>query len=246
MQAVNILCVKWGNKYGPEYVNKLFSMVSRHLSLPFRFICLTDNPEGIKPGIDVKPIPSVGFEDFDLRKPWSLNHGWLKVTSFAKPLHDITGPTLFLDLDVVIVDNIDCFFEPAGEFRVIKEWDKRDYTGNTSVYRFASGAHPDVIENLKFNKPNILQRVRNEQEYVTGYLARQGKLHYWSEDWCVSFKRHCLPRLFMNWFKPAVIPRGAKIVVFHGKPNPPDAIKGYSGKWYRRVLPVQWVASAWQ
>jgi hypothetical protein len=25
-----ILCMKWGKKYGPEYVNRLHSMVSRH------------------------------------------------------------------------------------------------------------------------------------------------------------------------------------------------------------------------
>lgn len=246
MQTVNVLCIKWGNKYGPDYVNKLYSMVSRNLTLPFRFVCLTDNPEGISPQIEVKDIPKVGFEDFDRRLPWTFAHGWLKVTSFAKPLYDLSGPTLFIDLDVVIVDNIDCFFEPDGEFRVIKEWDKSDETGNTSVYRFTIGAHPDLIENLKTNKDAVLRKVRNEQEYVTGTLAEQGKLKYWPAEWCVSFKRHCMPRGIMGWFKPAAIPPGAKIIAFHGKPNPDDVIAGRSGKWYRRVLPVQWVAEHWR
>ena len=246
MQTVNVLCIKWGRKYGPEYVNKLYSMVSRHLSRPFRFVCLTDDANGIDPRIEVKDIPAVGFKDFDERQPWTFGHGWLKVTSFAAPLYDLSGPTLFIDLDVVIVDNIDCFFEPDGEFRVIKEWDKSDETGNTSVYRFNIGAHPDLIENLKTNKDKILARVRNEQEYVTGTLAAQGKLQYWPTGWCVSFKRHCMPRGIMSWFKPATIPPGAKIIAFHGKPNPHDVIAGRSGKWYRRVLPVQWVAENWR
>jgi hypothetical protein len=246
MQTVNVLCIKWGTKYGPDYVNKLFSMVSRNLTLPFRFVCLTDAAAGIDPRIEVKEIPKVGFKDFDERLPWSFGHGWLKVTSFAKPLYDLSGPTLFIDLDVVIVDNIDCFFEPDGAFRVIKEWDKADETGNTSVYRFNIGAHPDLIENLKTNKDQVLKKVRNEQEYVTGALAAQGKLQYWPAGWCVSFKRHCMPRGIMSWFRPATIPAGAKIVAFHGKPNPPDVIQGHSGKWYRRVLPVQWVAEHWR
>lgn len=246
MTQVNILCIKWGNKYGPEYVNNLYSMVSRNLTLPFRFVCLTDDDKGISANIEVKKIPAVGFEDFDQRAPWSFGHGWLKVTSFADPLYDLTGPTLFIDLDVVIVDNIDCFFEPEGEFRVIKEWDKRDETGNTSVYRFNIGAHPELIEYLKNNKEQVLASVRNEQEYVTGFLAKQGKLQYWPAGWCVSFKRHCMPKGIMSFFKPATIPAGAKIVAFHGKPNPPDAIVGRSGKWYRRVLPVQWVADMWR
>ncbi|WP_194755262.1 glycosyltransferase [Aliidiomarina indica] len=245
-QPVNILCIKWGNKYGPDYVNKLYSMVKRNITLPFRFVCLTDDGEGIDEHIEVKDIPQVGFKDFDERAPWSFGHGWLKVTSFAKPLYDLVGPTLFIDLDVVIVDNIDCFFEPEGEFRVIKEWDKRDETGNTSVYRYTIGAHPDLIEKLKENKEAELAKVRNEQEYVTSHLAKQGKLQYWPPGWCVSFKRHCMPKGIASWFKPAQIPKGAKIVAFHGKPNPPDAIAGRSGKWYRRVLPVQWVADNWK
>lgn len=246
MQTVNVLCIKWGKKYGPDYVNKLYSMVSRHLTRPFRFVCLTDEATGIDKHIETKPIPTVGFADFDERKPWSEGHGWLKVTSFVEPLYDLQGPTLFIDLDVVIVDNIDCFFDVEGEFRVIKEWDKSDETGNTSVYRFIAGAHPDVIDNLKRNRDQVLRQVRNEQEYVTGYFANQDKLQYWPEQWCVSFKRHCLPKGLKSWFAPAELPAGAKIVAFHGKPNPPDAIVGRSGKWYRRVLPVAWVADAWR
>ena len=111
MQTVNVMCVKWGRKYGPEYVNILRSMVARHLTLPFRFVCLTDDRDGIDADIDVREIPKVGFADFDERLPWTFGHGWLKVTTFAAPLYDLTGPTLFIDLDVVIVANIDCFFQ---------------------------------------------------------------------------------------------------------------------------------------
>ncbi|MEX2365586.1 MAG: glycosyltransferase, partial [Pseudohongiellaceae bacterium] len=54
---VNILCMKWGTKYDASYVNKLHSMVSRNLSLPFRFICLTDSDEGLDQDIESFPIP---------------------------------------------------------------------------------------------------------------------------------------------------------------------------------------------
>lgn len=246
MQTVNVLCIKWGKKYGPEYVNKLRAMVARHLSRPHRFVCLTDDAAGIDPTIEVKDIPKVGFADFDQRLPWTFAHGWLKLTSFADPLYDLSGPTLFIDLDVVIVDSIDCFFDEPGEFLVIKEWDKRDETGNTSVYRYLIGAHADALEHLKADKDKAMASVRNEQEYITQRVAKQGRLKYWPEGWCVSFKRHCMRKGPLGWFLPARIPPGAKIVAFHGKPNPPDAIEGRSGKWYRRVLPVQWVADNWR
>ena len=246
MQAVNVLCIKWGKKYGPEYVNKLHSMVRRHLHRPVRFVCLTDDGAGIDPAIEVKSIPMVGFEEFDQRKPWTFGHGWLKLTSFANPLYDLQGRTLFLDLDIVILDSLDPFFEQKGEFIVIKEWDKKDGTGNTSCYLYTIGAHADALEHLKNDYPASIAPVRNEQEFITLYLARQGKLSYWPEEWCRSFKRHCLQPGIMGWFKPPTIPKGARLIAFHGKPNPPDAIAGVSGKWYRRVLPTQWVADHWR
>lgn len=246
MQSVNVLCIKWGNKYGPDYVNRLHSMVRRHLHRPFRFVCLTDDGAGIDPAIEVKPIPVIGFAEFDERKPWSFGHGWLKLTSFAKPLYDLEGRTLFLDLDIVIVDSLDPFFDRDDPFVVIREWDKTDGTGNTSVYLYTIGAHTDALDYLRDNFPKAVEEVRNEQEFITGFLGRQGKVSYWPDEWCRSFKRHCMRRGLMGWFAPPVIPPGARIIAFHGKPNPPDAIAGISGKWYRRVLPTAWVAEHWR
>ena len=140
----------------------------------------------------------------------------------------------------------DPFFEQPGEFIVIKEWDKSDGTGNTSAYIYTIGAHTDALDHLKNGYPGSIAEVRNEQEFITGFLARQGKLSYWPEAWCRSFKRHCLRRGLMGWFAPPTIPSGARIIAFHGKPNPPDAIAGVSGKWYRRVMPTQWVADHWR
>ena len=246
MPPVNVLCIKWGTKYGPEYVNILHSMVSRHLKRPHRFVCLTDDAAGIAAHIETRPMPRVGFKDFDEMQPWARAHGWLKITSFASPLYDLAGPTLFIDLDVVIVDELDSFFDFPGEFVVIKEWDKHDGTGNTSVYRFNAGAHADVLQTL-INDPDGAQRsYRNEQQFVTTLLARQGKMGFWPDAWCRSFKRHCVRTHVLNLFLPPRIPEGARIIAFHGKPNPPDAIAGRSGKWYRRVIPTDWVKDHWR
>ncbi|WP_411357924.1 glycosyltransferase family protein [Pseudidiomarina salilacus] len=246
MQPVNVLCIKWGQKYGADYVNTLYSMVSRHLSRPFRFVCLTDDNEDIREEVEVKPIPAIGFADFDERKPWTFGHGWLKLTCFAEPLYDLQGPTLFLDLDIVIVGSLDEFFEPEGEFLVIKEWDKSDATGNTSVFRFNIGAHVDALEHLKNDPVGSRKDVRNEQEFITQFVARQGKLKYWPAEWCRSFKRHCLRPFPLSFFQQPRIPEGAKVIIFHGRPHPDDAIAGRSGKWYRKVLPTEWIKEYWR
>ncbi|WP_198009808.1 hypothetical protein [Legionella tunisiensis] len=101
------------------------------------------------------------------------------------------------------------------------------------------------MESLQSNTYNALKRVRNEQEYCTHFIANQGKLDYWPTGWCQSFKRHCLPSFPGNLYRPAQLPKEAKVIVFHGKPNPHEAILGKSGKWYRKVLPVNWIEEYW-
>lgn len=246
METVNILCTKWGSKYGADYVNRLRSMVGRNMSRPFRFVCLTDDPEGLGPDVETFPFPQLGVAPIDEREPWALRFAWLKVAVFASPLYDLTGPTLCLDLDVIISGSLDPFFDHPGDFVVIKEWDKRDITGNTSVFRFEAGRHGDLLRDLNARLEEARRDFRNEQEYVSDYFSRAGLLSYWPPGWCVSFKRHCMPRGPAGWFRPATIPEGARVIVFHGRPNPDDVIAGRSGKWYRRVIPVDWVEDLWR
>ena len=52
----NVLCIKWGNKFSAGYVNKLYSMVKRHLSLSHRFVCLTEDTTGLNSEIETKPL----------------------------------------------------------------------------------------------------------------------------------------------------------------------------------------------
>ena len=104
----NIICMKWGTKYGPEYVNRLASMVRRNITIPYRFVCMTDDATGLDAGIDARPLP-----DFD--DPGGPERGWRKISTFRRPLFDLEGPTLFLDIDIVIVGNIDCLFSHPGE-----------------------------------------------------------------------------------------------------------------------------------
>jgi hypothetical protein len=236
----NVICMKWGTKYGPEYVNRLASMVGRHLKRPHRFVCMTDDATGLSPGIDARPLP-----DFD--DPGGPERGWRKISTFRKPLFDLAGPTLFIDLDVVIVGGLDPFFEHPGKFCIIKDW-KRPWrpTGNSSVYRFEAGAHPELLEKFLREAAQIRREVRNEQEYISRELFRAGALSYWPKEWCASFKYDCMAGFPMNRFRAPHLPEGARIVVFHGHPNPPDAITGNSIKFLRHVLPTPWVAEHWK
>ena len=56
-----VLCMKWGTKYGPEYVNRLYGMTRRHLSGAFRFVCLTDSTDGVRPEVECFPLPELAL-----------------------------------------------------------------------------------------------------------------------------------------------------------------------------------------
>lgn len=84
--TLEVVCVRTGTKYGPEYVERLERMVARHLSMPYRFRVLGD-------------------DDADGLTGW-----WAKMRLF-----DIAwsqNRQLFFDLDTVLVDSID----PLAQF----------------------------------------------------------------------------------------------------------------------------------
>ena len=61
MTGKKILCIKWGTRYGPEYVNRIYAMVARNLTPPFQVICFTDDRRGIRRGL-VPALPELHVE----------------------------------------------------------------------------------------------------------------------------------------------------------------------------------------
>ena len=81
---LTVCCVKWGDKYPAEYVHKLQNGVSRHLTIPHRFVCFTDDPAGLE--CETKPLPD------------GLDGWWNKVWLFKRGLFD--DRVIYLDLDI--------------------------------------------------------------------------------------------------------------------------------------------------
>ena len=64
-----------------------------------------------------------------------------------------------------------------------------------------------------------------------------GKLEFWPDEWVPSFKYKCCPSWAKSWFVAPSIPKRARVILFHDLPNPPEAIIGRSGKWFRHIQP---------
>jgi hypothetical protein len=231
--------MKWGTRYGACYVNRLRNMVRRHLTLPHRFICFTDDAEGIEPGIEIRPLLKVKI-------PAGPEQYWNKLGFFRNPLADIGGPVLSLDLDLIIVGSLDCFFEKPGKFLILREFrsDAKSMKGNSSVMRFQAGAHADLLVGFHKDPSGMAARYRFDQDFISATVR---PLEFWPEGWCVSFRQHCMGRGLSCWVRPPRIPPGARIIVFHGFPNPPDVERGYFRfRSLKYCPPTNWVGEHWR
>ena len=239
LSQVNVICMKWGTKYGPEYVNRLYRGVTRHLNRPHRFVCFTDDAAGIDPGVEVMPMPDLGL-------PPSPERGWFKLATFAPTLFDLKGQTLFLDLDLVIVADLDIFFELPGRFYIMRDFKRPgSKVGNTSVYRFEVSDLPQILSNFVADFDGVRRRHRNEQEYLTQAAEDLGVLAYWPPDLAVSYKKRCVPAFPLNYWKAPTCPADTRIIVFHGRPKPEEAAQGTGNKWYRFARAAPWIGNAW-
>lgn len=101
---MNIICLKWGDKFSHEHVNRLYRMVCKNYHDDFTFICYTENSNSIHPDIVIRPLP-----DYDLEN-W-----WWKLILFEN-INDDTN--IFFDLDVVIQNDITHFQNYAEDNKI--------------------------------------------------------------------------------------------------------------------------------
>ncbi|GHA90532.1 hypothetical protein GCM10009069_11850 [Algimonas arctica] len=239
-----VICMKWGTRYGPEFVNRMWAAVQRNTARPTRLVCLTDDVTGIDAAVHCHPIPDINLP-LDL-----INTPWRKLTLWQAPLADLSGDVLFLDLDLVITGSLDEMFDfEPGRYCVIENWTQMGQgNGNTSAFRFPVGKYTHIFNDLQDNPNDILSRYRIEQLYISREID---DMVFWPTLWCASFKHTLLPRWPMNFVKAPDLPAETRIVAFTGKPDQDEALRGewpVKAAWkklYKHVRPTPWIAEHW-
>lgn len=199
---MKVICVRWGMKYGDDYVTRLKSMVARHLKRAHEFICFTNSSVA---GVTCEPLPS------------DLPTWWSKVGLFRLDL----GETLYLDLDVVISRDFDL---PELDDRL---WTLDDFsyslrtpknvtdpallrmlggagTVNSSVMWWRGASCRKVWDEFR---SEVMDELHGDQNWITRCLWPD-RIAFLPSDLACSFKYHVL--------------RGESprpITVFHGNPK---------------------------
>jgi hypothetical protein len=217
-----IICINWGTKYGPKYINRLYGMVSRNITPPFDFVCFTDNPEGIRTEVRTQDLPPL-----DIEMPTGTRGIWPKSRLWGPTLGDLQGPVLYLDLDLMVLRNIDSFFEYGSEDDVILARNPNtplERLGQTSIFRFPVGKLQPLQEMFKADPQGIATKYHFEQRFVTQNAL--GGVTFFPRQWIAHFRLHCIPPFPFNYFFEPRRPSKAKVVIFPGGLNQELAIEG--------------------
>jgi hypothetical protein len=219
---ITVLCVRFGNKYGREYVERLRNMVSRHFTVPYEFACLTDDQHDI-PGVRKIYQPNANYA-----RGW-----WHKVHMFDSTL-PLKGRILYMDLDVVIHANID---KLAGyhrnSFIGIHDFNRKFFPSwnylNSSVLAWTHGTQGHIYDQFK-QKPSEAQRLQGDQDWI--WKLCKDRMKFWPKEWVMSYKWEIRSReelvvaqsrrQFKTVRDDIRPPPDCSIAVFHGEPNPQD------------------------
>ena len=238
--------MKWGKRYGPDFVNRLYSSIKRHTKKPTKFYCFTDDNMGINEQILCKKLPKINLPKNISFTPWR------KLSVWQYPLEELEGDVLFLDLDLIITGNLDQFFDyEPGNYCVIENWTQLGQNiGNTSCFRFPIGKYASIFKEFQNNPSKYWKKYHIEQIYLSAQIKDQV---FWPTEWCKSFKHNLLPSWPLRIWKPAKLPQDTSIVAFTGKPDPDDVVNGnwpvkksqIYKKIYKQLKTPQWVLDNW-
>ncbi len=188
---LTVYSVLWGDKYDPDYAFTLKRMVEENLSVPHRFFCITNQ---VLDGIGtLRPF----------RPEW---RGWwqkLQLFGFAD------GPSLYLDLDVVVTGSLDYLVDYANDSYPLAapaNWAQSGHGGIQSSVLAWNGKYKDPL--ARFNYQVDSHRLWGDQEFLTELIGDD----FIRLPGIYSYKYHCRAE--------GQPPADSKIIVFHGKPDP--------------------------
>lgn len=234
---INIVCLKWGDKFSPQYVNKLYSSVRRNSRLEFKFHCFTEDSRELNSNIVTHPLPDNNLEGW-----------WNKVYLFNKDIPIPVGEKIvFFDLDTVITDNIDDILSldidtliTIRDFLtgIISSIKPTDNFMQSCIMIWKHGALDHVWDNFIKNPIKAINSVEphGDQRWIQNQVADRKYIQDLLPGHVASFKVDCL-----NGLPPKV-----KIVCYHGKPSIEESVT-FTGKvWKFNITPQPWVLNYWK
>jgi hypothetical protein len=210
MYEVTVACVlRSGSIYDASWVARLQRGVARHLTVPHRFVCLSDVP------VECERIP--------LLTEWP--GWWSKLELFRPKL--FSGTVLYFDLDTLIVGNLDAIARHPHRITMAHEYYRPAQLCSTAM-AWNGGEDFGLFEAFRSDPAGAMKRHRSfasigDQGFIEDQLKARGIKadtfrDLFGETSIASYKVHKCK------LAPA---RGAVAVAFHGRPKPHEILDGW-------------------
>lgn len=220
---IDCACVIYGQAYDWTYVDKLYAMLNRHISVGIRLHVYTEASRPVP-----EPMIKHVLEDFGAlgpRKAW-----WYKMQLF-NPAHH-AGPLLYFDLDTVIVNNIDWIWHlPLTHFWAVQDfkqlWRPTHHGINSSVMWWNTQQFDQVWHEFRRRPLNeVMRRFPGDQDYLTATIAETER-RFFDQSRVQSWRWQCLDggydfhaRRHHTPGSGTVYGDRTSVLIFHGRPKP--------------------------
>lgn len=221
---VDCACVIHGKLYDWVYVDKLYAMLTRHMTRPVVLHVYTEADRAVpEPYVKHALInwPGIGGP----RKSW-----WYKMQMFNP--EQFQGRLIYFDLDVIILDNIDWMlgldlrhFWACKDFR--HHWRGAWHGINSSCMVWQTERWQHVWREFAGDNINaVTRRFQGDQDFLNHKISESERQYLdvdlikswrWEiKDGGMDFKK----RLYKRPDAGSVIPPNTHVMVFHGQPKP--------------------------
>lgn len=234
----SVVTFKWRPKAGyrshfhAQHVNMLQREFKRFLKVPHRFICVTDDPKGLDPAIEPVPLWNT-FANIP-NPTWPNGPScYRRLVTFGRDFAAIAGQRFVcVDLDVVITRDVTQLFDRPEDFVIWGTGDARiPYCA--SLYMMTAGAKEEVLTRFDPKTSPALSQAAgyrgSDQGWINYCLGKS--IPTWGRRHGVYSYRNHLHKLHRG-----KLPHDARVVIFHGTPDPWDHKALQASPWIREYL----------
>ncbi len=207
------ISMKWGEKYGADYVNKLYNGIKKNFTIkPFLFYCITEKKDGLNENIKV----------IELQTKFS---GWMKKSilfddKILNQIENINNNTLlcFIDLDMIIYNNINFLNDYKGNFALMKtddikcEGSHNGYNSSIVLYRKYFGKK--IYETMEKFEELLTKQIVRFDHYLEFIVKNSDFLQDVFEGKILDYNTYCKDK------KTNELPENGAIIAFPRSPKP--------------------------
>jgi hypothetical protein len=230
---LNVVCVHFRDAYADVYVDRLYSMTRRHLSLPFRFTCVTDRIRPLHPDI-------VQLQRDDIIE----GRGSRNKLQLFDPTCLPYDSMLYMDLTLFIRESLDSLIEWTRnkDFVTIRDWNYESF--NSCVMWIRQSERVKAVWDTYTSGKQFSQKIEGgDQDYIYSVFKENGWLDtvdYFPPETIAPFRGLLRMSRTDRQLADQMISEAA-IIKFHGRPKPHEWLDPISRFRYlicRKPLPI--------